>query len=132
MADTPKKPAQDRLSGAPLAERTRRIIAAYHEDTESFASVLARKLDVSAGIVRRVLAAEGLVFKHPHTDIVANRVGEIGSTRVLLLKESPEFRQWLRDNMPVGSTVAELLVSIAVDTFEEERVAANTPQPEGT
>lgn len=44
-----------------------------------------------------------------------------GSVRPALVNQDPEFIAWLMGQIPQGGTIAELLVAMALDTYEQEK-----------
>lgn len=75
--------------------------------------------------VYREIRKASPTFKTSFPDTRANHVGKIGSVKAELLNETEAFRQWLRANLPDDTSVSAFLISIAVDTFNDEQFNNN-------
>ena len=59
--------------------------------------------------------------KTDYTTLLAMKSGvKLGATGAALNRNDPAFTDWLVDQVPEGGTISEVLVAIALDTWNEQ------------
>lgn len=118
----PKKPYR-RASREELAERRTRIEKMLKDGKGP--GPIADLLGVSNTRIRETIRNDKdltTLFQAQKKEEV--QLPPIGAVIVAARNEDAAFQTWLRDNVPVGSTLAEFLISVAVDAYQDETAAA--------
>ncbi|AET42311.1 hypothetical protein SDSG_00046 [Ruegeria phage DSS3-P1] len=118
MSSKPKpgfmRPRANRDEMAARIQRVREMLAAGAKVKD-----IASELDVSRAAVYRII--------QDHADLQINRAtdpvslcGTLGRLRATLEAQDRGFLNWIANNRVEGTTVAEFLVSCAVDAYHDE------------
>lgn len=86
---------------------------------------IAKKMNVSNSTVYDTLRAAGVRTKQVQSaPALRRRVGKTGYLAEAVAAQGADFESWVVRSVPEGSSIAEFVVSCAVDAFNEETEAA--------
>jgi len=83
-------------------------------------AVVAQKLNVGVSAIYKTVRDDPDLNLRRSTFGMAHHIGRIGRISDALAREPEEFIAWVKANVPEDGTVAEFLVSCALDSYLEE------------